>query len=234
MVERSAKMVFAAGAIVFPGGRVDDNDREFAQSLGFLLDENADNENHVRAAAKIAAIRETLEETGIAIGFATQPSAKLQSEMRAALDEGALFSEICAQNGLTLKLDALTPWTRWRPPFHERRIFDTRFFIVRDDHPEQSAVVDATENKMLFWGNASDILEMTQNGKVKAIFPTMRNLERLALFKTYDQILANAQSHEARLIVPNLVKRGDKKYLTIPENLGFPVTEEEMTSVRRG
>lgn len=62
----------------------------------------------------------------------------------------------------------------------------------------------------------------------------MRNLERLALFKTYDQILANAQSHEARLIVPNLVKRGDKKYLTIPENLGFPVTEEEMTSVRRG
>ena len=52
VVQRSTRMAFAAGAIVFPGGRVDEADRELAISLGRPDD-----------APKITAIRETIEET---------------------------------------------------------------------------------------------------------------------------------------------------------------------------
>ena len=51
VVERSARMAFAAGAIVFPGGRVDPADRQMAMSLG-----------RAEEAAKVTAIRGTNEE----------------------------------------------------------------------------------------------------------------------------------------------------------------------------
>lgn len=60
MVQRGASLVFAASAYVFPGGRVDPEDRAEAALRLPQLDA-AD------AAARIAAIRETAEETGIAL-----------------------------------------------------------------------------------------------------------------------------------------------------------------------
>jgi 8-oxo-dGTP pyrophosphatase MutT (NUDIX family) len=56
--QRGAAMAFAAGAFVFPGGRVDDEDGVAAESL--LPDLPRDD-----AAARIAALRELEEETGI-------------------------------------------------------------------------------------------------------------------------------------------------------------------------
>src|SRR3546814_15122887 len=61
MVKRSAKMAFAAGAVVFPGGRVDPDDYRVARLYGFGIDE-AD------GAARVAAMRATLGETGRAGG----------------------------------------------------------------------------------------------------------------------------------------------------------------------
>src|SRR5690606_1070216 len=54
MIERSPDMVFAAGAPAFPGGRIGPADRAAAARLP-----GAD------AAARIAALRETVEETGL-------------------------------------------------------------------------------------------------------------------------------------------------------------------------
>src|SRR5687768_5220515 len=56
VMERTGHMAFAAGALVFPGGRIDREDREAAAAFPGLDD----------AAARIAAVRETIEETGIA------------------------------------------------------------------------------------------------------------------------------------------------------------------------
>lgn len=62
MVERSAAMAFAAGALVFPGGRIDPGDH--------LLADTVQQED---ATARIAAIRETIEEAGIAVGLSPLP-----------------------------------------------------------------------------------------------------------------------------------------------------------------
>jgi len=57
MVERSDNMAFAAGALVFPGGRIDDADAALGRSLG--LDDGA----------AVAAVRETIEETAVPVGL---------------------------------------------------------------------------------------------------------------------------------------------------------------------
>ena len=62
MITRKRAMTFAGGMAVFPGGRVDPADYELAQTIAGDLDPN-------EAAHRIAAMRETLEETGLAIGL---------------------------------------------------------------------------------------------------------------------------------------------------------------------
>jgi 8-oxo-dGTP pyrophosphatase MutT (NUDIX family) len=64
IVQRSANLAFAAGAYVFPGGRVDPED-------GIAGALHHPGLNPEEAAARIAALRETREETGIARDVAT-------------------------------------------------------------------------------------------------------------------------------------------------------------------
>jgi 8-oxo-dGTP pyrophosphatase MutT (NUDIX family) len=59
MVQRASSLVFASGAYVFPGGRLDPEDRAAAERFPVL--------DPVEAASRIAAVRETVEETGIVI-----------------------------------------------------------------------------------------------------------------------------------------------------------------------
>src|SRR3546814_2009295 len=62
MTVRAREMVFAGGMAVFPGGRVDPADYELAQQIAGQIEPD-------EAAHRIAAIRETLEETGLAIAL---------------------------------------------------------------------------------------------------------------------------------------------------------------------
>src|SRR3546814_8334221 len=104
MMERVQSMAFAAGALVFPGGRSDPEDRALAQAIGGGVDQ---------AAARVAAIRETIEETGIAPALDPLPDAALAAELRHALEAGTSFSELLEHHSLRLDLDDLTPLARW-------------------------------------------------------------------------------------------------------------------------
>src|SRR3546814_7227333 len=70
MMERSRKMDFAAGALVFPGGAVDEADAELAAAHGGDLAGDA-------AAARTAGLRETLGASGRVLGLSTFPDHKL-------------------------------------------------------------------------------------------------------------------------------------------------------------
>lgn len=224
VVERSAKMAFAGGAIVFPGGRIDPDD--YAIGEGHALDTD-------EAAARIAAIRETLEESGIAIGFEAPPQDWIV-EARARLHAREPFSAILPGRGAELDLDALVPFARWCPPFREARVFDTRFYIARapDDAPDP--IVDDTENVSSFWASAQAVLDAADRGDVSIIFPTRRNLERLALFAHFDEADAHARSFPIETVAPFFEERDGVKCLCIPTHLGYPVTFEPLSTAKRG
>lgn len=227
MVERSSQMVFAGGAVVFPGGRLDADDYAIAQSLQHDLDLHD-------AAARVAAIRETIEETGLGIGFAEHPARDALAQARAAMHQGAVFSDICRDAGWRFDLDALTPFSRWRPPFNERRVFDTRFYLGQCDGHDHIVEVDATENRHLFWATAAQTLALADEGKVKLIFPTRRNLERLAQFESVAQAVAHCADYPSRMIMPYIEERGGEQHLCIPDDYGYPVTSEPMGGAMRG
>ncbi|WP_164118156.1 NUDIX domain-containing protein [Sphingorhabdus sp. Alg239-R122] len=227
MVERSAKMAFAAGAAVFPGGRIDPEDFTYAGKLGYRDDGG-------EGASRIAAIRETIEETGLAIGFIETPEEKALADARAQLHAGKSLQSICTANGWHLDLEMMVPFARWRPSFAEARIFDTRFYLANAGAGRDRVLVDETENRHLFWASASDVLHRADTGALKIIFPTRRNLERLAQFTSHDEAVSHACTIPVRTITPYIEERGGTAHLCIPGGFGYPVTSEALRNAKRG
>lgn len=227
MVERSSKMAFAAGAAVFPGGRIDPADFAYAEALG-CGDDGGD------LAARLASIRETIEETGLAIGLSPGPEEADVEKARERLHAGEGLQEICERYGWRPDPGALVPFARWRPPFAEARIFDTRFYLADAGAGRDKVLVDETENRHLFWASAQDVLDDADSGKLKIIFPTRRNLERLALFKSFAEAADHARQIPVRTVTPYIEERGGEQHLCVPDDLGYPVTSEPMGRAQRG
>ncbi|ALR20440.1 MULTISPECIES: NUDIX domain-containing protein [Sphingobium] len=225
MMERARSMAFAGGALVFPGGAVDDGDRALAARLanGLELDD---------AAARIAAIRETLEESGLGIGFVAPPAPDLLAAMRRALADGADMAALVDAHGLELALDRLVPFTRWLPTVRTARIFDARFYLAKAPD-DQEGSVDATENTRLFWSSARATLARCARGEGRTLFPTRRNLERLAQFDTFDALAAHAAATPPDKVRPWIEDRDGVPHLCIPTYLGYPVTSEPVATALR-
>lgn len=227
MVERIKAMAFAGGAAVFPGGKVDAADFDYAVMLGGPLGVD-------ETAARLAAIRETIEEAGLALGLTGVGEPADCDDARTALHNGESLQVVCARHGWVPDFVQLVPWSRWRPPSMETRTFDTRFYLVNAGASAPLATVDHTENRALFWASASEVISRADKGEVKIIFPTRRNLERLAMFGDFDSAAAHAAAHPVSTVLTYVEEREDGRWLCIPEGHGYPVTEEFLASAMRG
>ena len=225
---RSKTMKFAGGMAVFPGGRVDDADFALAgsQDFGMPVDE---------AAHQIAAVRETLEETGLALGLSGDITAKSAKAACARLHEVNQLAPVLKEFGWSLDLTQFTPFARWNPQ-NERipRVYDTRFYIANLGTGEVEIQADNSETSRLFWVTAQGALDMADEGEIKLIFPTRRNLERLALFADFDAAKAQAEAIPVKTIIPQVEDRNDQLMLTIMEDAGYPITSELLETVKRG
>jgi 8-oxo-dGTP pyrophosphatase MutT (NUDIX family) len=222
MMERTADMAFAAGALVFPGGRVEEQDVGAAADV-----ELAD------GAARIAAIRETIEETGIAAALTPAPSASATELLRSDLLAGKAMTGALEQLQLALDLDALVPFARWCPNFRETRRFDAIFFLAEAPEDAPEPVPQAGEATRAFWASAADILVELDAGRAHAIFPTRRNLERLAMFGSFAEARRDAERHPVRTITPWVECRDGRDWVCIREDAGYPVTAELFETARR-
>ena len=225
MLERSRTMRFAGGALVFPGGRVDPADVALAS-----VDGEADDDR----VGRIAAIRETIEEAGVALGLTPAPDVATLARLRAALTAGATLGRALSAEAMALDLQQLMPFARWLPHGVPHRIFDTRFYLARMPEGAPDPIVDATENTRLFWMSARDVLDEAAAGRVTIIFPTRRNLERLATFGSFADAVADAAVHPIEPITPWVEEHPDGDRLCIPEGIGYPVTWERVRTALRG
>jgi len=229
MVERAATMAFAGGAAVFPGGRIDEADRQFALELGSSSVDALDD-----MAARIAAIRETLEETGLALGLTERPTLESAQAARAMLLREKALAPVLAAMGWTLAPQSLLAFARWRPKHRHMRVYDTRFYLADLGTGAVDLAVDATENTHLFWASASEALRLADSGRIKVIFPTRRNLERLAQFGSFDEAVAHVAEYPSRMITPFMETRDGAPWLSIPDDAGYPVTGEVLETAARG
>ncbi len=230
MTVRSRNMAFAGGMAVFPGGRVDPEDfalgEKVAAETGLTADE---------AAHQIAAVRETLEETGLALGLTGDITAKTASEARSLLEETKALAPVLAAFNWELDLAQIVPFARWFPQNEKlARVYDTRFYLANLGTGAVDVSVDHSEATKLFWTSAQGALEAAETGEIKLIFPTRRNLERLALFASFDEARAQAEAIPVKTIVPRVVDSSGQPMLTIIEDAGYPITAELLDSVARG
>ena len=221
-VERAAGMAFAGGAIVFPGGRVDAADESLAAALGRPGD-----------AARITAIRETIEESAVIAGLAGPVDPTLGPILQAALNGGAPFANLLEKHNLALDLDALTPFARWMPAFKQPRRFDTIFYLAPALPGDWRPIPQPGECEAAEWATAASLLGRVEAGAASAIFPTRRNLERIALHAGIAEAVADARRHPLDTIVPWIEQRGGVDMVCIPEDRGYPQTCEPVTSALR-
>lgn len=227
MLRRAKEMRFAGGAAVFPGGRIDQADRELAGALG--IESTIDG---AAAAARIAGVRETLEEAGLVIGIDRQVSVDEARAARDLLIESGMLAPVLERHGWRLDLGRLIPFARWCPRWEGA--FDTRFFLCDLGTGAVDVAVDATENSELFWASAAQALAMADAGEISVIFPTRRNLERIAQFASFAEARAHAETTPIRTITPSREERDGETHLVIPEGLGYPVTSQPLATAKRG
>ncbi|WP_230482172.1 NUDIX hydrolase [Sphingomonas sp. Leaf21] len=225
MIERGASLAFLGGAMVFPGGRVDPGDHAMVPADAVDADE---------VAARIAAIRETIEEVGLAVAFLPRPDDATMAQLRIAVAAGTPFAEALAFHGLKLDLTALTPFARWCPEHVPVRRFDARFYLAGMPREASTPIIDGNETVGAGWRTAQAWLAAADDGAIRIILPTRRTLERLAQHPDLASAQADARAWPIRRIIPFQAERDGVPSICIPDDLGYPITAEPLATARRG
>jgi 8-oxo-dGTP pyrophosphatase MutT (NUDIX family) len=217
LMRRHAQMEFAPGTVVFPGGGVDDRDRNadiawagpspawWAHRFGIEPD--------LAEALVCAAARETFEESGVLFaGPADDPDgivgdASVYRDARHALAERSLsFAEFLRRENLVLRSDLLRPWANWVTPEAERtRRYDTYFFVGA--LPEgQRADGENTESDLAGWTTPRAAIDEFETGRLFLLPPTWTQLDSLA-GRTVAEVLA--VERQIVPVQPHLEIQGD-------------------------
>ncbi|HXF72248.1 MAG TPA: NUDIX domain-containing protein [Actinomycetota bacterium] len=165
VVRRSASSRFLAGYVAFPGGAVEPGDAELAARWFGTRAE----------AARACAVRELLEETGLALTRGGMRRAEVRDGL-AAIDAAPPLAE------------QLAPISRWVAPERVPVRFDARFFAVRAA-PDLEPRASSPEVAEARWARPGDLLEGWAEGRVLLFWPTMKMLEGLAGCRDVEEIL---------------------------------------------
>jgi len=222
MVKRHHQIDFAAGALVFPGGKShqgDSDPRWRDLAIGF------DEVGQDGVALRIAAIREAYEEAGILLARDRDGSfyaGEAAKDVRAAVAEDrTAFIDVVQDLGLRLDLSALTVFARWITPKMMPKRFDTWFYVAHAPRAQQ-AICDGHEAVDAEWIAPGRALDLAASGQRKVIFPTRMNLQMLAQSASPGEAVERAAARELVTVEPWV----DGKVLRIQENAGYgPVTE---------
>ena len=178
MMVRHYEIDFNSGALVFPGGSVDKGDKEIIANPA--LYSGGEGLDEATLSFRIAAIRETFEESGILLarpqGSTALVDAKRAGEIEAAsradLCDGKIsFMKVLTDNGMLLALDELMPYAHWITPEGMPKRFDTWFFLAAAP-PEQAGAHDGKESTDSIWVSPREALEGGETGRFKLPFPT--------------------------------------------------------------
>lgn len=180
-----------SGACVFPGGVVEDSDRQAyahcegpddqAASASLRLDDNG-------LGYFVAAVRECFEEAGLLFAYDSagglldfdRVDAATLAGLRLALRSGETrLSEACAGRRWKLAVDRLAYHSHWLTPPGLPKRFDTRFFLAVAP-AKQTVLADGQEALRHFWLTPAQALARAVEFKLRPA--TISTLESLTPF----------------------------------------------------
>jgi 8-oxo-dGTP pyrophosphatase MutT (NUDIX family) len=227
MMVRHHQIEFNSGALVFPGGSIDRGDKEIVarpelHGGGQGLDESA-------LSFRVAAIRETFEESGILLArpkgsdnlLDAGRAREIEAVWRAPLCEGKItFLSALAENDLWLALDELVPYAHWITPEGMPKRFDTWFFLAAAP-PDQLGAHDGKESTDSIWVSPREALQGGESGRFKLPFPTTRNLIKLGKQASVGEALKEAGGKPIVTVMPVMTRLNGGRQLRIPREAGY-------------
>ncbi len=227
MMVRHHEIEFSSGALVFPGGSVDAADRGvIARSELHSGGEGCD---EAGLSFRIAAIRETFEESGILLArprglkdlVQAKRAAEIEARYRVALAERkTTFLDMLAESGMVLALDELVPYAHWVTPEGMPKRFDTWFFLAAAP-PEQLGAHDGKESTDSLWLSPREAVAGGASGRFKLPFPTTRNLIKLGKQPSVRAALDDARGKPVVTVMPVLTRSNGGRQLRIPLEAGY-------------
>jgi 8-oxo-dGTP pyrophosphatase MutT (NUDIX family) len=227
MMVRHYEIDFNSGALVFPGGSVDKGDQEVIARPE--LYSGAEGLDGSALSFRIAAIRETFEESGILLArphgsdalIDARRAGEVEAAHRTALCEGKTsFLKVLTENGLLLALDELVPYAHWITPEGMPKRFDTWFFLAAAP-PEQVGAHDGKESTDSIWVSPREALAGGESGRFKLPFPTTRNLIKLGKQKSVKAALDESRGKPIVSVTPVMTRLNGGRQLRIPLEAGY-------------
>jgi len=191
MAQRGAGARFMAGAWVFPGGVVDEVDRtdQARHAVAGVLDP-------AEATWRAAALRETVEETGVWLSapprVVPSPRPHGAAVYAAALREYGRFAG-----------SAMVWLTTWVTPTLVPLRFEARFYVAIAP-PGIDGIADGVEMDAVAWVTPPQAMAAADSGSLLLPFPTRKTLELFARLGSAERIAAHAT---AQPVVPRIQPR---------------------------
>ncbi len=231
LLKRSPRAHFIPGAYVFPGGRVDRGDEapEVAELFSGADFPGAETSSELAAgrlgsggappaplAFVAAALRETLEETGILVAGGTGGDGPfslnthpLGDRILQALRGGTMsFLEALVRLGRPPLPGDIPRIGHWVTPVQERFRYDTLFFAARVP-PNCAAVPDGQELVEGLWVTPEEALARNLEGNLPMVFPTLHTLESLLPFDSPEKALEALGKRNIPRLLPTVEETGD-------------------------
>ena len=233
MVVRHHQIDFASGALVFPGGKVDKQDRDERVISRLSAYPKAETD---QGTLRAAAIREAFEESGILLARRKGGSAVVgDSDLdrwREGLNKHTLtLGDLLVEGNLELACDDLAHFSHWITPEFMPKRFDTHFYLARVP-ADQIAGHDGHENVDSVWIRPKQVIEDAANKTRTVIFPTLSNVVRLAQYDSVEEAFAGTLRSTIVPIRPWMETRPDGRYVCIPKDAGFTLTEHPAAADR--
>ncbi len=237
MVERHHKIDFVAGAMVFPGGAIDEADGDPA--LAARCD-GVEGLGDAERAFRVGGIRETFEEAGVLLArrrneeslVGERDLAELSARHRIDVHEGrTAMRQLAEREDLVLACDRMVPFAHWITPAMMPKRFDTRFFLV-DAPTDHVAVHDGTESVDSAWIRPADAVADAEAGRRQVIFPTLMNVKKLGRAANVADALGAARREPIVPVLPVVEDRDGVPTLVLPQDAGYEVTEAPVSSLR--
>ena len=183
MVVRHKKSSFAPGALVFPGGAVTNDDQH--ESLHQYC-QGADGLDIKALSVRVAAIRETFEESGLLLARNKDSSEIISSDQLATLQpyrnqlnsEEISIIDFLEKEKLTLACDQLVPFAHWIAPEFAPKRFDTQFFIAKAPN-DQVGIHDGSESVDSVWISPQEVFDSCEMKKYWILPPTKINITKI-------------------------------------------------------
>ena len=201
MLKRASRTNFG-GAWVFPGGKLDADDRlKDIEDICFGLDDKEASKKLNTPEGGIhywiACIRECFEESGILLAYrkngelvshtSDDESKNIKGYRKQLLNGEPVFLDMMKELNMQLATDQLAYISHWVTPEIEKKRYNTRFFIAKS--PAQKADHDGFEGVDSKWVNPEQALQDMKQGKFPIIMPTIKSLEFVANYKTTNELL---------------------------------------------